>query len=275
LTAACGTACRRCSAGKLTRLTQLTYAGGLVRCGCCGNLITGEQIIKPATGKHYIYYRCTVSRLTTNHLRIRVTERELDEQILAVFRSIKQSDEVSEWFKTALRQWNANHRIGSQEHTGLLQKELTQLRLQQDKLLNLRLADEIDADAFAMKKTELRDRIANTTLQMEVVDRDRGEQGELAIKTFELSQALEQKWFIAGFAEKRKLLELVFSNFRLDGVSLCYQIKKPFDILAKGPLVLSSRGDWTPIELFNAGVQSLYPMLHQVLRGFESVFPAT
>jgi hypothetical protein len=160
-----------------------------------------------------------------------------------VFRSIKQSDEVSEWFKTALRQWNANHRIGSQEHTGLLQKELTQLRLQQDKLLNLRLADEIDADAFAMKKTELRDRIANTTLQMEVVDRDRGEQGELAIKTFELSQALEQKWFIAGFAEKRKLLELVFSNFRLDGVSLCYEINKPFDILAKGLSVPSDRGD--------------------------------
>jgi site-specific DNA recombinase len=74
--------------GKTYKAHQLTYAGGLVRCGCCGNLITGEQVIKPSTGKQYIYYRRTISRLN-DHPRIRVTERELDEQILAVFRPIK------------------------------------------------------------------------------------------------------------------------------------------------------------------------------------------
>jgi len=56
---------------------------------------------------------------------------------------------------------------------------------------------------------------------MEVVDRDRGEQGEVASKTFELSQALEKKLLAAGFAEMRKLLAIVFSNFRLDGGSPC------------------------------------------------------
>jgi site-specific DNA recombinase len=228
--------------GKTYKAHQLTYAGGLVRCGHCGNLVTGEQIIKPSTGKQYIYYRCTVSRLN-DHPRTRVTERELDEQVLAVFRAIKQPEEVSQWFATALRQWSVNHRTGSQEHAQILQRELGQLRQQQDKLLNLRLADEIDADSFAAKKTELRDRIANVTLQVEVVDRDRGEQGELAVKTFELSQALEKKWLTAGFAEKRRLLEMVFSNFRLDGVTLAYEINKPFDVLAKGLSVPSDRGD--------------------------------
>jgi len=228
--------------GKTYKSHELTYAGGLVRCGHCGNLITGEQIIKPQTGKQYIYYRCTVSRLG-DHPRHRVTEAQLDEQILSVFRSIQQPEDVRAWFAEALKKWNADHRIGSQEHTALLQKELSQLRQQQDKLLNLRLAEEIDADAFAMKKTELRDRMAHVTLQMEVVDRDRGEQGELAVKTFELSQALESKWLSAGFAEKRKLLEIVFSNFRLDGVSLCYEINKPFDVLAKGLSVPSDRSN--------------------------------
>ncbi len=228
--------------GKTYKAHQLTYAGGLVRCGHCGNLITGEQIIKTQTGKAYVYYRCTVSRLK-NHPRHRVTEAQLDEQILSVFRSIQQPEEVRTWFAEALRKWNANHRVGSQEHAILLQKELSQLRNQQDKLLNLRMADEIDADVFAAKGTELRDRMANVTLQIEVVDRDRGEQCDLAIKTFELSQALESKWLTAGFAEKRKLLEIVFSNFRLDGVSLCYEINKPFDVLAKGLSVPSDRGD--------------------------------
>ncbi len=51
------------------------------------------------------------------------------------------------------------------------------------------------------------------------------------------SSGLEKKWLTAGFAEKRKLLEIVSSNFRLDGVTLrtlCYEINKPFDVLAKG-----------------------------------------
>jgi site-specific DNA recombinase len=85
--------------------------------------------------------------------------------------------------------------------------------------------------------------MANVTLQMEVVDRDRGEQAELATRVFELSQALEKKWLTADFAEKRKLLDLVFSNFKLDGVTLCSEIRKPFDVLAKGLVVPSDRGD--------------------------------
>ncbi len=228
--------------GKTYKAHQLTYAGGLIRCGHCGNLITGEHVVKASTGKAYVYYRCTVSRLG-DHPRTRVTERELDVQILSVFRSIRQPEEVRQWFAAALRQWSQGQRQGSQEHAQLLQRDLAQLRQQQDRLLNLRLADEINADVFAAKKTELRDRIAAVTLQIEVVDRDRGEQGDLAIKVFELSQALEQRWLAAGFAEKRKLLELVFSNFRLVDVSLCYETNKPFDVLVEGLSVPSHRGD--------------------------------
>jgi site-specific DNA recombinase len=86
---------------------------------------------------------------------------------------------------------------------------------------------------------------ANALLQIEVVDRNRGEQADLAIKVFELSLALEKKkkWLTADFAEKRKLLDLVFSNFKLDGVTLCYEIRKPFDVLAKGLSVPSDRSD--------------------------------
>jgi site-specific DNA recombinase len=131
----------------------------------------------------------------------------------------------------------------SQEQTQQLQRELTQLRQQQDRLLNLRLLEEIGTDTFAAKSTELRDRVAHLTLQLEAADRNRGEQGELAVKTFELSQSLVAKWVTADFAAKRQLLEIVFLNFRLDGVSLGYEMRKPFDVLAKGLLVSSSRGD--------------------------------
>jgi hypothetical protein len=32
-------------------------------------------------------------------------------------------------------------------------------------------------------------------------------------------------------------------------------MKKPFDVLAEGLISKNNRGDWTPLELFIAGVQ--------------------
>jgi site-specific DNA recombinase len=70
-----------------------------------------------------------------------------------------------------------------------------------------------------------------------------GEQAKLAAKVFELSRALEQKWVGAEYPEKRQMLDLVCLNFSLDDVSLVAEMRKPFNMLAEGPLVLSSRGD--------------------------------
>lgn len=44
---------------------------------------------------------------------------------------------------------------------------------QQSRLVDLRLADDIDQETFARKQTELRDRLASITLQLEVVGRSR------------------------------------------------------------------------------------------------------
>lgn len=99
--------------------------------------------------------------------------------------------------------------------------------MQQDRLLNLRLLDEIYGDTFASKSTELRDRIAAASLRVE--------------------------------AAKRQLLEIVFSNFVLDGATLCYEVNKPFDVLIEGLEMSQTRGDWTPVELFLAGIRVFDP----------------
>lgn len=80
-------------------------------------------------------------------------------------------------------------------------------------------------------------------LRIEAENRNHGEQAELAIKVFELSQALEEKWLTADFSAKRKILELLFLNLTLKDVSLCYEMEKPFNVLFKGLSVSSNRGD--------------------------------
>ena len=89
--------------------------------------------------------------------------------------------------------------------------------------LNLRIGDQIDEDTFNRKQTELRDRLASIKLQLEVLNRTQDENAELASRVFELSQTLRQKWLTADYAEKRKILEIVWLNCRLVDATLCPQ----------------------------------------------------
>ncbi|HLJ94364.1 MAG TPA: hypothetical protein VKU02_14355 [Gemmataceae bacterium] len=125
-----------------------------------------------------------------------------------------------------------------------LQRQETLLVQQQDRLLNMRLAEDIDQETFARKHTELRDRLASIKLQLDAVDRSHDETAELATKVFELSQTLRQQWVTADYAAKRRILEIVFLNCRLEGVTLVPTMRKPFDVLAEGLLSAKSRGDW-------------------------------
>jgi site-specific DNA recombinase len=114
---------------------------------------------------------------------------------------------------------------------------------QQDRLLNMRLTDDIDQELFAKKHTELRDRLASLKLQLDVLDRSHDETAELAAKVFELSQTLKKQWLTADYATKRRLLEIVFLNCRLDDVTLVPEMRKPFDVLAEGLISENSRAE--------------------------------
>jgi hypothetical protein len=47
-----------------------------------------------------------------------------------------------------------------------------------------------------------------------------------------------------AYAAKRRILEIVFLNCRLEDVNLVPTMRKPFDVLAEGLLLKNSRGDW-------------------------------
>ena len=93
------------------------------------------------------------------------------------------------------------------------------------------------------KAQELRDEAATLRLQIDTADRNRDETIDIAIKAFELSQNLRAKWFAADWAAKRRILEIVCLNWKLDGVSLVPEWRKPFDILVEGLQTKDSRAD--------------------------------
>ena len=245
--------------GHIYQSHDMTFAGQRMVCGHCGHPISGETKSKKTKAgmKRYNYYRCVYYN-KGEHPRIRVREADLDAQVLAIFAKMRIDDEeVRDWFRAVLLSQTKDTQEESRAQRQELTRQESLLVAQQDKLLDLRLRDEIDEEAYATKRTQLRDRLASIKLQRDALDRSHDEVADLASRVFELSQTLTQKWLTAEVFEKRRILEIVFLNCTLDGVSLCPTIRKPFDVLAEGLISKNSRGDRTPIELFARGVRSM------------------
>jgi DNA invertase Pin-like site-specific DNA recombinase len=231
---------------KMYKQHQMTYASDLIECSHCSSPITGERKTKMTKSgeRHYIYYRCTQYH-KGDHPRIRLTENQLDQQMLAIFDSLRvEDDEFRIRFREELRQATNWDQRSSAQKAKQLQDELIDVREQQDRLLNLRMLEEIDADTFASKSRDLRDREAELKLEIDVADRGRHEIIDIAVKAFELSQSLRQRWVTADYAAKRRILEILCLNCSLVDANLCVTMRKPFDLLAKGLLLKDSRGDW-------------------------------
>ena len=223
---------------------QMTYGAELIACGHCGYPITSEMKTKQTkTGEHYTYYRCTKYQFG-DHPRIRLREAELDAQLFILFDKLRvQDDDVRQAFRDELRKTaNWDQRVSAAKAISL-QDELTQVRQQQNSLLNMRMLEEIDADTFANKNMELRDRTSELQIQIVNIDRGRNEIIDTAMKAFELSQDRKKKWVTADYAAKRTILEILCLNWILVDVSLVPEIRKPFDLLVEGLDLKDSRGE--------------------------------
>ena len=151
-------------------------------------------------------------------------------------------DSVREWFRAVLVAQTKDSQADSRAQRSELQRQASLLVAQQDRLLNLRIEDQIDEETFVRKQTEFRDRLASIKLQLDTVDRSHDENADLAAKVFELSQTLRQQWLTADYAAKRRILEIVCLNCRLVDVTLVPSIRKPFDVLVEGLSFPSSGG---------------------------------
>lgn len=230
---------------KLQRSHEMTYAGELIECGHCGGPITGECKRKATKSgeREYIYYRCS-NYNRPGHPRIRLKEAQVESQVFALFDSLRvEDDEFRQTFGAELRKISDGDHRAAATRANEQQDELLRIRDQQGRLLNLRMMEEIEADTFAAKSQELRDREAELKMLIDFADRDRHEIIDLAVKAFELSQSLRERWVTADFLAKRKMLEIVCLNWKLVDVTLVPTTRKPFDLLIEGPPKKESRGD--------------------------------
>ncbi len=83
-----------------------------------------------------------------------------------------------------------------------------------------------------------------------------------SLSIFELASRAAELWVSADNIRKREIMKIIFSNLYLDGKTLIFTMKKPFNLFLKGV----EHTDWlpgkdsTPDQLINS--QLTYCFLH-------------
>ena len=79
--------------------------------------------------------------------------------------------------------------------------------------------------------------LQSSPVQLETSDRNDREITELAIKAFELSHSLKQRWLTSDYNAKRTILSIMLDPARLNSENVEFSLRRPFDLLWDGKFV--------------------------------------
>ena len=199
---------------------------GLISCGRCGCAMTAE--IKKG---RYIYYHCTGQKGNCGEPYVR--EEEIDKQFGLLLRSLEFDDEVLQWVRTALQESHKDEEAYHNEQTNILQKEYQRLQDRIDKMYDDKLDGLVSAEMFSRKHEEYRREQAAILKSIQLHQQANESYLYDGVRILELARNAFKLYIEQDMGEKRRLLQIVFSNCTWADGSLTPDYRKPFDLLVK------------------------------------------
>jgi len=209
--------------------------GNLMTCARCGCKITAER----KKGK-YVYYRCTGMRGGCDLEYVR------EERIVEQFESfmgplVMTHDEAQEVLEELTKdQRKSDQRIEAEQLR--IRKRLTQLDTWTEKAYMDRLEGLIADDQWKKLSVQWDAERVDLQSQLAQLDNENPDFMPTALSILELSQKLPALWDAQNNFEKRKLVDLLYSNSQLNGATLSLTYKKPFNYIAEGHQSQKKRG---------------------------------
>jgi site-specific DNA recombinase len=205
---------------------KFTY-GNLMTCAVCGCAISA-QIKK----EKYTYYHCTGMR--GNEHKVYVPEPSLTQQFSQYMTAVSVNpDQASEAHRVLLEAQTGQERLQETEQTRV-RSRLDEIDAWQEQAYTDRLSGKITErqwqslnDKWLQESKELKSQLRATTRRHETWY-------PVSQKILELLQYLPALWDMVVGEEKRKLVDLIYSNCALDGRTLCVTYRKPFRYFAEG-----------------------------------------
>lgn len=217
------------------RSHELVYGSRLIRCGHCGNAVTGEEKFKETKGglKTYIYYRCTRYR-SAGHPRIRITEQELDRQLQERLKPLAELTMEARKLIRVLARSILEHRFNDESvQVAESKRLLSLLETQRSKLLRRNLSGSI-ADALYDRQSKefddqevlLKQQLARHLLLQQKIDSRSDEAENFFDDIANEFQRMERR-------ARQLALSALFGGFRLDGRGLIPENETPLELFRR------------------------------------------
>jgi hypothetical protein len=122
----------------------------------------------------------------------------------------------------------------SVQEAARFERDLATLETHEDGLFDLLTSGVLDEADYKRQRERVRERRADLTRkQGDAHERLDEVWLETAKTTLELAQSAKITWLSRSASERRQFLELVVSNARLDGQTVRYDLRKPFQVLSE------------------------------------------
>ena len=198
---------------------------GLVSCGHCGCALTAE-----IQKGRYVYYHCTGHKGKCPEKYVR--EEDLAEQFGEALKAIKLDGDVLDWIVSALKSGHEDEKRYHNEMIASLQREYARLQHRLDQMYVDKLDGKTSQEFYDEKSTEWRNEQSAVRKKVEKHENANHSYMGEGIRILELSNRAWELYEKQEMAEKRRLLDYVFSNSSWQGGQLTPNYRKPFDLIS-------------------------------------------
>ena len=206
---------------------------GLIRCGCCGSMMTCETKVKDENHK-YIYLKC-------NKLRSKCHQKPVNEQTI-----IKQlqkdlnlpmvlNDTMKKCIKDLVKQQLNEENKNTSQLKKVITEKLQNLKNKEDRLFDAYIDGKCDEKTYKEKKYEIseeRDRLIADMNKYLSIDE---ETAHMLTKMAEITANIGVFLKSPITSLKKDILNIILSDCVLNEKNLVFSIVKPFDELLKTP----------------------------------------
>lgn len=231
-----------------TSKVNLYLAAGMFVCGHCRYGITAERLRrtnkKNGAVREYIYYRCANLKPDKDHPSVRWRQDQLEAAILTDLESLQiKGEKERQWFREQLVESCRDETMLREERLKHLRRRKIDLAAMEQRLLDAYLAGAVDKNTFTAKTLLHKEEMEKVEINIQTSRATPLTGIEQAVEAFDLAQSAADRWRISNKDERRALLDAVLLNKTLNATSLVTTKRKPFDVLAEGPIIKLSRGD--------------------------------
>lgn len=217
---------------------------GLITCATTGRMVTADTKMKKyVSGKtaQWTYLRCGNPENAEKLFWVR--EEEVLRQVTLVLKQLHLPQDVLDKLFAYIREIDLTERSFLRRQLADLQREHSMVQNRLDTLMDLLLDRTIDRAYFENKREKLREQQIDIESQITTHRKGDDEFKNALISLISLSSGAYDLFAASTVDKKRLILNSLFANLSLKGSTLCFSLRKPFDLFVN----VTKIEEWRPL----------------------------